>query len=283
MESTHYIITAICDDQIGIVAALCQAIAEMQGDIHELQQHSEYTTGKFFVRIAFETSVPKGEVEKQFSPIIQKFSMDHKLTRQGERVKTVVLVSKESHCLNHLLYLFSENELNIEITAIISNHNILEKMAKMYDLPFHHLPITIETKPEQEAQIGTIIKETGAELIILAKYMQIMSEDFCRTYEGQVINIHHSCLPSFKGAKPYKQAYDRGVKLIGATGHLVTADLDEGPIIHQAVKPVTHCHTDKDMVRIGREVEAAVLSHTVRLFSENRVLRSGNKTIVFSK
>jgi len=271
----RYILKLTCPDKPGISASVLQWIFENGGNTVESAQHTE--EGQFFMRVAFDSA----KEPTPFTPIADKFQIDWKLRNASEKTRTLVLVSKQSHCLNALLHKWDSGILPLDIKAIASNHPDLNQMASWYDLPFHHLPITKETKKEQEAQILALVKELDVELVILARYMQILSDDLCKKLSGRAINIHHSFLPGFKGAKPYHQAFARGVKIVGATAHYVTADLDEGPIIEQETTRVTHAHTPHDLIQIGHDIESRVLTRAVRAAAESRVLINGSKTVVF--
>jgi formyltetrahydrofolate deformylase len=278
------ILTLQCHDRPGTVALVASCIAGNGGNILDAAQFFDQDTGRFFMRVEFDID---GEADfiafnRQFSELATSAEMEWKLRRKADRKKVLLLVSKLDHCLGDLLYRNRIGELDFEVVGVIGNHprNVL-KISVIGDIPYHHFPITHDTKPQQEARIKAIVEETGAELIVLARYMQILSDDLARFFSGRCINIHHSFLPGFKGAKPYHQAHARGVKMIGATAHYVTADLDEGPIIHQDVEPITHADTPDDLVRKGRDIERLVLSEAVRLHLEDRVLLNGEKTVVF--
>jgi formyltetrahydrofolate deformylase len=283
--ATEWVLTLSCADRPGIVAAVAGTLAGMGANISESAQYWDRAVNRFFLRIAF--LVPPGRdraaVDAALAPVIRDFEMSHALADLGRRPRFLVMVSKFDHALLHLLYQIRVGWLEADLVAIVSNHADSRATAEASGIPFHHLPVTAATKPEQEARLLRIVRETGAELVVLARYMQVLSDDLCRALEGRVINIHHSFLPSFKGAHPYRQAYDRGVKLIGATAHYVTADLDEGPIIEQETERVTHGETVEDYVATGRDIEARVLARAVKLHLERRVLLSGQRTIVFRR
>jgi len=280
MASSHTLVLS-CPDRPGIVHAVTGAILAGDGNILESRQFDDRETGRFFLRIVLEAQ-DGDAIEAAMAPLADEFAMDWKLVPAECRVKTVILVSKFDHCLGYLLYKARMGELPMDIVAIASNHPASAlTVSTIGDIPFHHLPITKDTKPEQEARIKALVDETGAELVILARYMQILSDDLAAFLSGRCINIHHSFLPSFKGAKPYHQAHARGVKMIGATAHYVTADLDEGPIIHQATEMVTHEDSPEDLVRKGREIESRVLGKAVSWHLTNRVFLNGAKSIVF--
>ncbi|MBL1241032.1 MAG: formyltetrahydrofolate deformylase [OCS116 cluster bacterium] len=284
MDKT-FILTLSCDDQPGLVTKTTGFLFENGANILDAQQYNDVDTSLFFIRIVFDLSsndITIEELRKAFAPLAEQHAMNWSLNDRKETRKVLMMVSKFDHCLGDLLYRARIGELNIEVVGIVSNHpQEALNISLIGDIPFFHLPITKDTKPQQEAQIKEIITNTGAELVVLARYMQILSDDFSRFLSGRCINIHHSFLPGFKGAKPYHQAYDRGVKMIGATAHYVTADLDEGPIIVQDVEPISHNDMPHDLVRKGRDIERRVLARAVRYHLENRVLLNGNKTVVF--
>lgn len=284
MEKKEYILNLSCSDQVGIVAAVTGAMAEMGLFILELSQFSDPSTKKFFMRIHFETTLEISEetIAKNFTPVSEKFKMSWNLHDIKFRPKIILMVSKHSHCLNDLLHRWSSGTLPVEIVAVVSNHEELKKMASWYEVPFHYLPVTPETKREQEEKLLQLVEKEGVDLIVLARYMQILSDSLCQRMSGRIINIHHSFLPSFKGAKPYHQAFDRGVKIIGATAHYVTADLDEGPIIDQETARVRHDQTAKTLVQMGQDVECQVLARAVKWHIEQRVIINNHKTVVFN-
>lgn len=284
MEKKDYILNLSCMDQVGIVAAVTGAMAGMGLFILELSQFSDPSTQKFFMRIHFETTkkITESEICDHLDLVGKRFEMSWKLHDTDFRPRVILMVSKHSHCLNDLLHRWSSGTLPVEIAAVVSNHEDLKVMASWYKVPFHHMPITPDLKTKQEKALLTLIEKESVDLVILARYMQILSDDLCQEMSGKIINIHHSFLPSFKGAKPYHQAYDRGVKIIGATAHYVTGDLDEGPIIDQEVKRVRHDQLPKELVRLGQDVECQVLARAVKLHIEQRVILNGNKTVVFS-
>ena len=284
MEKQDFILTLSCSDQVGIVAGVTGALAQMQLFILELSQYSDPSTGKFFLRIHFETTqeIAEATIAKNFEEIAKTFDMLWELHNTEYRPKALLMVSKHSHCLNDLLHRWSNQTLPIDIIAVVSNHEDLRKMASWYQVPFHHMPMTKENKIEQETQLLKLIESKNIDLVILARYMQILSDSTCQALHGKAINIHHSFLPSFKGAKPYHQAFDRGVKIIGATAYYVTADLDEGPIIDQETIHVRHDHTPNDLVQLGRDVECRVLARAVKWHVEQRVILNQHKTVVFN-
>ena len=281
----RFIFTAQCHDRAGIVAAVASHLFETGFFIEEAAQFGDEQTGRFFMRLQVrqtKTTVGASDFEKSFQPVADRFEMDWHCRNLEDRPRMLLMVSKFEHCLSDLLYRHRTGELHADITAIVSNHETLRHLADRAELPFHHIPVTKETKPEAEEKLTKLIAETGSELIILARYMQVLSSEMCANYPGQIINIHHSFLPSFKGAKPYHRAHDRGVKLIGATAHYVTPDLDEGPIIEQAVERVDHSKSATDLVGIGKDVEASTLAKAVKLHLARRVFLNGVRTIVFS-
>ncbi len=280
-----YVLILTCADAKGIVAAVSTFITEHDGFIIESAQFGDSSTGQFFLRMEFSTSA-QSPTELAFKEIFQKtvatsFSMNWELHPTDRRQRLLIMVSKFGHCLNDLLHRHHTGDLKVEIPAIISNHADLEEVAKWYRIPYFHLPLEKGNKTEQESQILKIIKEQKIDLVILARYMQILSPALCEKLSGRAINIHHSFLPSFKGARPYQQAFDRGVKLIGATAHYVTTDLDEGPIIEQEVARVDHTYSVADLTATGRDVECQALARAVKLHTQHRVLLNGSKTVIF--
>ena len=277
------ILTLSCRDRPGITAAVTGFLFEQGGNILEAQQFNDIEGGDFFMRVEFDPGmVSRDALADAFAPIAGKYAMHWGLCEKERARKVLILVSKFDHCLGDLLYRNRIGELPMDVVGIVSNHpREALSISPSASIPYHYLPITRETKPQQEAQIKAIIEETGAELVVLARYMQILSDDFAAYLSGRCINIHHSFLPGFKGAKPYHQAHARGVKMIGATAHYVTADLDEGPIIHQDVEAVSHADTPDELVRKGRDIERRVLAEAVRLHLADRVLVNGNRTVVF--
>ena len=277
------ILTLSCEDKPGIVARVTGNLYEAGANILEAQQFDDTESGRFFMRVVLDPgSGDHDTLRGAFAPVAEQFGMEWTMRDASQKRRTVLMVSKFDHCLGDLLYRTRIGELPMEVVAIIGNHpKEALNITLLGDVPYHYLPITKDTKPQQEAQVKAIVTETGAELVVLARYMQILSDDMASFLNGRCINIHHSFLPSFKGAKPYHQAHARGVKMIGATGHYVTTDLDEGPIIHQDVTTVTHADTPDDLVRKGRDVERRVLAEAVRLHLEDRALLNGNKTVVF--
>ena len=279
----RYILTLRCPDQPGIVHALAAGVAEAKGNILESAQFSDPGTGIFTIRVSLET--PDADTESlrdELSLRLARFDPVLTVRPEEQRRRVLLMVSKFDHCLVDLLYRWGLGELPVDIPLIVSNHPDLAPVAKRYGIPFVHVPVTRDTKPEAEAELLRLVAEHQVDFVVLARYMQVLSDDLCGKLSGRIINIHHSFLPGFKGAKPYHQAHERGVKLIGATAHLVTADLDEGPIIEQDVVRVGHRHTAPELVAIGRDVERIVLARAVRLHAEDRVVLTGSRTVVFS-
>jgi formyltetrahydrofolate deformylase len=277
-----YILTLSCPDRTGIVHAVSGFLLERGGNIEEAAQYSDHDTGLFFMRVQFACDqVSQDDLRSQLIGFSESFQMSWHLHATSQPMRTVIMVSKEGHCLNDLLFRWKSGLLPLDIRAIVSNHRDFYQLAASYNVAFHHIPVTAATKAQAEAKQYEIIQAEGAELVVLARYMQILSDDLCRKLAGRAINIHHSFLPSFKGAKPYYQAHDRGVKLIGATAHYVTADLDEGPIIEQDVARVDHSKTVDDLTIQGRDTESQVLARAVKWHGEHRVLLNGHKTVIF--
>ncbi|MEG8219423.1 formyltetrahydrofolate deformylase [Sphingomonas sp. HH69] len=276
-------LTLQCDDRPGLVADVATLLTQQGGNITDAQQFNDKLTDRFFMRVEFEIAPDAVETLRgAFAGLADERGMEWNLRRRNERQKVLLMVSKFDHCLGDLLYRWRIGELNMDVVGIVCNHpREALTISLIGDVPFHHLPITKETKPQQEAQIKAIVEETGADLIVLARYMQILSDDLAGFLSGRCINIHHSFLPGFKGAKPYHQAHARGVKMIGATAHYVTADLDEGPIIHQDVEAINHADTPDDLVRKGRDIERRVLATAVQHHLQGRVFRNGARTVVF--
>jgi formyltetrahydrofolate deformylase len=282
-----FVLALDCPDRPGIVHAVTGFLVKCGGNIIESQQFGDPSNGRFFMRIDFAVEgagSPQLSVEDlraDFAIVAQQFEMTFELWDARAPYRTLVMVSKQLHCLNDLLFRHSNGSLQIDIPLVVSNHPDAEPLVKSYGLEFRHIPVTPQNKPEAEAELLALHEELGIHLVVLARYMQVLSDEVCRRLSGQAINIHHSFLPSFKGARPYHQAFDRGVKLIGATAHYVTADLDEGPIIEQDVIRVDHAHDAGQLAAAGRDVEAQVLSRAVRWHSETRVLLDGPRTVVF--
>ncbi len=284
MKDAYYL-KLVCDNRPGIVAAVAACLYEFDGNILEAQQFDDLATGRFFMRVAFDVDQGGAELAQmrdRFAHIGEKYGMRWKLRSRHEHRRALLLVSKFDHCLVDLLYRLRIGELPMEVVGIVSNHpKEVLNLSLLGDIPYHHLPVTAATKPQQEADIKRIVAESGADFVVLARYMQILSDDLAAFLSGRCINIHHSFLPGFKGAKPYHQAFDRGVKMIGATAHYVTADLDEGPIIVQDTEPVSHTDTPATLERKGRDIERRVLARAVLYHLEDRVLVNGSKTVVF--
>ncbi|MBW1756175.1 MAG: formyltetrahydrofolate deformylase [Deltaproteobacteria bacterium] len=284
MEQTATLLVC-CPDRKGLVAALAQLLYGHGANILDADQHTDPVAGQFFQRIKFDLSelhTDRTSLETAISEVAARFSMDWRITNGHRRSKTAIFVSKYDHCLYDLLLRQRGRELSTEIPMIISNHPDLEPVAQQFGIPFHHLPITKETKRAQENKALELLREADVDLVVLARYMQILTDDFLKSYEGQVINIHHSFLPAFMGSKPYHRAFERGVKLIGATAHYATAELDDGPIIEQDVVRCSHSDSVEDLVRKGRDLEKVVLARAVRLHLDDRILVYDNKTVVFS-
>ncbi|HEV7305075.1 formyltetrahydrofolate deformylase [Ensifer sp.] len=284
MAPKTFILVLSCDDKPGIVAAVTTEIAALGANIAESNQFRDTKTNSFFMRIAFEVpaGIEAGDVERALSPAVERFQMRTVLADATVKPKILVLVSRFDHALLHLLYQIRVGWLNAEVVAIVSNHEDSRKTAEAEGLAYHCWPVSKDNKTEQEERLLRLVQESGADLVILARYMQVFSDTLSRRLYGKAINIHHSFLPSFKGAKPYHQAHERGVKLIGATAHYVTPDLDEGPIIEQETERVSHALTAEDFVATGRDIESRVLARAVKLHLERRVLINGHKTVVFS-
>ncbi|MEC3862450.1 formyltetrahydrofolate deformylase [Mesobacterium sp. TK19101] len=280
---TRFALTVACPSTRGIVAAISTFLAQNGCNITDAAQFDDPETGKFFMRVSFVSEQGMGyeELHAAFVALAQDFEMEFAIHDEAAKMKVVIMVSRFGHCLNDLLYRWRIGALPIDIVAVISNHMDYQKVVVNHDIPFHHIKVTPQNKPMAEAAIMQVVEETEADLIVLARYMQILSDEMCQKMSGRIINIHHSFLPSFKGANPYKQAFERGVKLIGATAHYVTADLDEGPIIEQDTIRVTHAQSPQDYVSLGREVEAQVFSRAIHAHSHHRVFLNGNKTVVF--
>jgi formyltetrahydrofolate deformylase len=278
-----FVLILSCPDRPGIVHAVSGFLVSHGGNILESQQFGDQLSGQFFMRIDFEVpgDATVDELRADFAAVAAEFEMRFELWDARAPYRTLIMVSRHLHCLNDLLFRTSTGSLQIEVPAVVSNHPDAADMAASYGVPFVHVPVTPDTKPEAEARLLELVKELDVHLVVLARYMQVLSDDLCRSLSGRAINIHHSFLPSFKGAKPYHQAFDRGVKIVGATAHYVTADLDEGPIIEQDVMRVDHTYDQDALVAAGRDVEAQVLSRAVRWHSQSRVLLNGSRTVVF--
>lgn len=281
--SDALVLTLSCADRPGITARVASFLFERGGNVLEAQQFNDQASGAFFMRVEFDPGAAEREaIREEFAPVAAEYAMRWHLVLRDRPRRVLILVSKFDHCLADLLYRHRIGELPMEPVGIISNHpRDAVRHTHIGDIPFHHLPVTKAGKADQEAQVRRIAEDTGAELVVLARYMQILSDEQAAHFAGRCINIHHSFLPGFKGAKPYHQAHARGVKMIGASAHYVTTDLDEGPIIHQAVEPISHADDPEDLVRKGREIESRVLAEAVRLHLQERVLLNGSKTVVF--
>lgn len=283
-DDTSLILTISCPDTIGIVAAVSGFLAARGIFISDSQHFGDALTGRFFMRTVF-LADPKGleELRREFGAVAERFAMDWKITDSTIKPRLLLLVSKFDHCLNDLLYRYRTATLAVDIPAVVSNHPDLQRIVEWHGIPFHHLPVTKETKRSQELRILEMVERLNIDLVVLARYMQVLSEEMCAALSWRCINIHHSFLPSFKGAKPYHQAHARGVKIIGATAHYVTADLDEGPIIEQAVQRVDHTHTPENFIALGRDIENVVLARAVQYHVENRILPAGKRCVVFRR
>lgn len=277
-----YILCLNCDDRPGIVAAVATTLSNTNCNIEESSQYNDQLSGQFFMRVVFSAFSEGAEdnFKTAFGSIAKKFDITWQITEVDEPVKALIFVSKEDHCLNDILYRWRTNHLNIEIAGVVSNHETTRKLIEDRGLKYYYMPTNVGSKEELEAQFAELIDETETELIVLARYMQIISNDMCEKYAGRIINIHHSFLPGFKGAKPYHQAYERGVKIIGATAHFATADLDEGPIIEQNVVRIDHRHEPKKLQVLGRDTEARVLARAIELYTERRIFLHGNRTVI---
>ncbi len=277
-----YILTLSCPDRLGLVHAVSGFLLERGGNIEEAAQYNDIDTGLFFMRVQFACAAVTQEVlNEQIGLLAQPFAMQWRLHARAQPMRTVIMVSKEGHCLNDLLFRWKSGLLPLDIRAIVSNHREFYQLAASYNVPFHHFAVSAASKAQVETKQYEIIQSEDAELVVLARYMQVLSDDLCHKLSARAINIHHSFLPSFKGAKPYLQAHDRGVKLIGATAHYVTAELDEGPIIEQDVARVDHSKSVEDLATLGRDTESQVLARAVKWHSEHRVLINGHKTVIF--
>ncbi len=281
------VLTLACPDRPGITARVTGFLFERNCNILDAQQFNDRCeaggTDRFFMRVVFDPDGSTREaLRADFAGLASEFGMEWKMAREDRPRRTIIMVSKFDHCLVDLIYRWRTGELAIDPVAIVSNHPREAAIrVDIGEVPFHHIPVTPETKPQAEAQLRALAEQTGAELVVLARYMQVFSDALSAHFAGRAINIHHSFLPGFKGARPYHQAHARGVKIIGATAHFVTGDLDEGPIIHQDVERITHADSPEDLVRKGRDIERRVLAEAVRLFADDRVLMNGNRTVVF--
>jgi formyltetrahydrofolate deformylase len=276
------IATLQCADQPGIVHAMTTAVLNCGGNIIENQQYTDHTTNTFVMRTRFETSQGMAAAQTSLNGELGKFSPALDIRETAKKPRALVMVTAESHCLRDLMYLLELGELPIEIPLVVSNREDLKQLVESHGIPFMYLPIDAGNKAGQEKVLIAKVKELGIDFVVLARYMQILSPDFCNAMPGKIINIHHSFLPGFKGAKPYHQAHERGVKIIGATAHFVTADLDEGPIIEQDVAHVTHSSTPDELIALGRDIERRVLARAVKLYAEDRIFIVGQRTIIFS-
>ncbi|MFD4179207.1 MULTISPECIES: formyltetrahydrofolate deformylase [Streptomyces] len=280
----QYVLTLSCPDKQGIVHAVSSYLFMTGCNIEDSQQFGDHDTGLFFMRVHFsaDATVTVDKLRASFAAIGEAFRMEWQIHRSAERMRVVLMVSRFGHCLNDLLFRSRTGALPVEIAAVVSNHTDFAELVASYGIPFRHLPVTKDNKAEAEARLLELVREEDVELVVLARYMQVLSDDLCKQLSGRIINIHHSFLPSFKGAKPYHQAHARGVKLIGATAHYVTADLDEGPIIEQEVERVGHDVTPDQLVAIGRDVECQALARAVKWHAERRILLNGRRTVIFA-
>lgn len=281
--SKSFALRVTCKSTRGIVAAISTYLANNGCNIIDSSQFDDLDTGRFFMRISFISEQGKSlqELKNDFVDVARPFDIDAEFFDEAKKRKVMIMVSRFGHCLNDLLYRWRIGALPIEITGVVSNHFDYQKLVANHDIPFHHIKITPENKPQAEANLLRLVEDSGTELIVLARYMQVLSNELCTKMSGKIINIHHSILPSFKGANPYKQAYERGVKFIGATSHYVTAELDEGPIIEQDIVRISHAQSPEDYVSLGRDVESLVLSRAIHAHIHGRVFLNGNKTVVF--
>ena len=280
----HYVLMLQCPDVRGVVAAVAGYLSESEATIVDASQFSDPDGDTFCMRVVFRADgemVPLSDLERGFAPIAERFTMRWSIYDMHVKPRLLLAVSKIPHCLSDLLSRWRSGLLPVEIAGVVSNHDDMRSFVEWHGLPYYHLPVTRETKAEQEAQFAGLVDDLNVDLVVLARYMQVLSPVLCEKFNGKCINIHHSFLPSFKGAGPYTQAHERGVKLIGATAHYVTTDLDEGPIIEQDVERVSHAHTPADLVLVGRDVESVVLARAVKWHVERRIVLNGNKTIVF--
>jgi formyltetrahydrofolate deformylase len=284
-----YVLTIVCPDRAGLVHAVSGILVENGGNILESQQFDDMAEDRFFMRVRFtvhtgdtaDRAATLDRLRASFRPLAERFEVTWELWEATAPYRTLIMVSKFTHCLNDLLFRWSKGSLQVDVVGVVSNHLDAEPLVKSYGVPFHHVPVTRDTKQQAEARLLELVDELDVDLVVLARYMQVLSDDTCRALAGRAINIHHSFLPSFKGAKPYHQAFDRGVKLVGATAHYVTPDLDEGPIIEQDVMRVDHRYDPAELAAAGRDVESQVLSRAVKWHAETRVLLNGHKTVVF--
>ncbi len=285
-QEQHYILTLSSPDRKGIVRAVANFLYEWDANIIDAGQHGDPVSNRFFLRTEFCNASPSPmpglqELEQAFQPIAQEFSMDWQFHDASRRTKVLIAASKHGHCLNDLLHRWNTGVLPIDLVGVVSNHEDMREMVEWHKLPYHYLPVSPDTKAAQEKAILAVMRDTGAELLALARYMQILSDEMCQALSGKAINIHHSFLPGFKGAKPYHQAYERGVKIIGATAHYVTCDLDEGPIIEQCTERVDHLYSPDELVQIGRDTECMAFARAIKWHCEHRVILNGTRTVVF--
>lgn len=281
MSSNEYILKFVCPDQLGIVRAVSDWLFQRQCNIIDSDQFGDPYTGNFFMRVHFGGEVDEQSLHNEFGEVAEPRQLDWEFWPMARRPRALIMVSKLDHCLADLLYRMRNNELGVDVSLIVSNHRDAYPMAAANDIDFLHLPVTPATKVEQESRLAAEISSRNIDFVVLARYMQILSDEFCAEFPGRIINIHHSFLPSFKGAKPYHQAHEKGVKLIGATAHYVTPELDEGPIIEQGIERVDHRSTPEQLVAIGRDIERVVLAKAVRYHAEQRILLNGHRTVVF--
>jgi formyltetrahydrofolate deformylase len=281
MPGDGFLLTLSCADRPGIVHAVAGFLVEHGGNIVASQQFGDPDSALFFMRVEFETAVAESKLRQDFVDVARSFGMTWALYVAGASTRTVILVSRLGHCLNDLLFRWQAGLLPIDVVGVVSNHHDFERLVGSYDLPYHHVAVSPDTRPAADAELRRLVDHHRAELVVLARYMQILGAELCHVFAGRIINIHHSFLPSFKGARPYQQAHDRGVKLIGATAHYVTADLDEGPIIDQDVERVDHSLSPSQLAAVGHDIECRVLARAVRWHAEHRVLLNGNRTVVF--
>ncbi|ARP96316.1 formyltetrahydrofolate deformylase [Bordetella genomosp. 13] len=283
MQHNDYILTLSCPDRTGIVYRVSGLLFDLGCNILDSQQFGDDETGRFFLRVHFDLPPAAAEetLRERFAALADGYAMEWQIHDARQKPRLLIMVSKQGHCLNDLLFRVRSGHLRAEVAAIVSNHNDYASLAASYGIPFHHLPVTPETKDQQERQVLELVERERIDLVVLARYMQILSAEMCRALEGRAINIHHSFLPSFKGARPYHQAHARGVKIIGATAHYVTSDLDEGPIIEQDIERVDHTMTAQQLTQVGSDVESLVLARAVRSHVEHRILLNRNRTVVF--
>ncbi len=281
MTDPGFVLTLTCPDRAGIVHAVSGLLVEHGGNILESQQFDDLAEDRFFMRVKFSASASLETLRAAFTPVAERWGMTWELWAADAPYRTLILVSKFSHCLNDLLFRASSGSLQVDVAGVVSNHPDCAALVASYGVPYHHVPVTPDTKAEAEATLLGLVDSLDIDLVVLARYMQVLSDETCRALSGRAINIHHSFLPSFKGARPYHQAHERGVKIIGATAHYVTPDLDEGPIIEQETARVNHAMSPDDLIAAGRDVESQVLSRAVRWHAETRVLLNGHKTVVF--